>query len=311
MPRPIPAISIDRRVPEPFESKWLSWIGPWSFHSFIGQMEDERDPTIDYPNHYLWGMRGEVRPAIIEGLEIGFFRILQLGGEGRTKSLNMWIDAFLSQDNETDTEQPGNQLAGIDLRWTISNQPIALYCQVVGEDEEKFFSRSTFFQYGIEGWKNLSNSTLRVFVEYSDLTTYWWTGDPRTRNITYGHHIYGEGYRHFGRPIGHWSDQDSQTISVGALIQSFNGIGWVLHSRAGDLNSSPLENEPPHNGFFGSNSISNEVTTEYFSCEIFNARQYPNFNLSVYTLLGWESLKPENLSQNFGFSSFLCLVKSF
>ena len=47
---------------EPFETKWLSWIGPWSFHSFIGQMEDERDPTIDYPNHYLWGMRGGVRP---------------------------------------------------------------------------------------------------------------------------------------------------------------------------------------------------------------------------------------------------------
>ena len=43
--RPIPAISIDRRVAEPFETKWLSWIGPWSFHSFIGQMEKE-DRTI-------------------------------------------------------------------------------------------------------------------------------------------------------------------------------------------------------------------------------------------------------------------------
>ena len=81
--RPIPAISIDRRVPEPFETKWLSWIGPWSFHSFIGQMEDERDTSIDYPNHYLWGMRGEVRPTLIDGLEIGFFRTLQLGGDGR------------------------------------------------------------------------------------------------------------------------------------------------------------------------------------------------------------------------------------
>ena len=29
--RPISAISIERRVPEPFETKWLSWIGPWSF----------------------------------------------------------------------------------------------------------------------------------------------------------------------------------------------------------------------------------------------------------------------------------------
>ncbi|MBT5916588.1 MAG: hypothetical protein HOH60_09585, partial [Opitutae bacterium] len=36
--RPIPAISLDRRIAEPFENKWLSWIGPWSFHSFIGRM---------------------------------------------------------------------------------------------------------------------------------------------------------------------------------------------------------------------------------------------------------------------------------
>ena len=48
--RPIPAISLDRRIKEPFESKWLSWIGPWSFHSFIGRLEKER--TISSP--YLW-----------------------------------------------------------------------------------------------------------------------------------------------------------------------------------------------------------------------------------------------------------------
>ena len=45
--RPIPAVSFDRRVPEPFENKWLSWIGPWSFHSFIGRMEKQR--TIANP----------------------------------------------------------------------------------------------------------------------------------------------------------------------------------------------------------------------------------------------------------------------
>ncbi|MFL2912638.1 MAG: capsule assembly Wzi family protein, partial [Opitutales bacterium] len=161
--RPIPAISIDRRVPEPFETKWLSWIGPWSFHSFIGKMEDERDTSIDYPNHYLWGMRGEVAPTIVDGLEIGFFRMLQLGGDGRTNSLKMWIDGFLSQDNETDTEQPGNQLAGIDFHWKLLDAPIALYGQVVGEDEDNFLPNSLMFQYGFEGWAKLNDSTLRIF----------------------------------------------------------------------------------------------------------------------------------------------------
>ena len=88
--------------------------------------------------------------------------------------------------------------------------PIALYGQVVGEDEDNFLPNCLAFQYGLEAWKNFGRSTMRLFAEYADLTSYWWTGDPRTRNITYGHHIYGEGYRYRGRPVGHWGDQDSQ-----------------------------------------------------------------------------------------------------
>ena len=44
-------------------------------------------------------MRGEVRPTIVKGLEIGFFRMIQLGGEGRPEGFGTWADAFLSQDN--------------------------------------------------------------------------------------------------------------------------------------------------------------------------------------------------------------------
>jgi hypothetical protein len=311
--RPIPAISFDRRVPEPFETKWLSWIGPWSFHSFIGQMEDERGGAFvtDYPNHYLWGMRGEIRPCLIDGLEIGFFRMLQLGGDGRTNSLNMWIDGFLSQDNETDTEQPGNQLAGIDLRWKVFDLPVALYGQVVGEDEDKFFPNALLFQYGIEGWKDFGDANLRFFAEYADLTSYWWTGDPRTRNITYGHHIYGEGYRYRGRPIGHWGDQDSQILSLGGLLQRKDGIGWGATLRTGELNAGPLRNAPPHQGGTGASSVSNGVTSDYFSIDIFNARQYPQYGLSVHTSLGWESLKPQGGINDDGISGFLSLTRTF
>ncbi len=63
-----------------------------------------------------------------------------------------------------------NQLAGIDLRWKVLDLPVALYGQVAGEDEDNFFPNSLLFQYGIEGWKDLGSSTLRVFAEYADLT---------------------------------------------------------------------------------------------------------------------------------------------
>ena len=95
---------------------------------------------------------------------------------------------------------------------------IAFYGQIVGEDEDKFLPNCLMFQYGAEGWLKLDDSTSRIFAEYADLTSYWWTNDPRTRNISYGHHIYKDGYRYRGRPIGHWADQDSQILSFGGLF---------------------------------------------------------------------------------------------
>ena len=58
---------------------------------------------------------------------------------GRDVRFKSFIDAFLSQDNYgantglTDrSKEPGNQLAGIDLRWKVLDAPIALYGQVAG-----------------------------------------------------------------------------------------------------------------------------------------------------------------------------------
>ncbi len=303
--RPLPAISIDRRIAEPFETKWLSWIGPWSLHSFIGTMEEER--TV--PKPYLWGMRGEVKPTILGGLEIGFFRMIQLGGQGRPEDLSTWADAFLSQDNygantrnDDLSNEPGNQLAGIDLRWQPIDSPFALYGQVVGEDEDKFLPNCLMFQYGIETWTNLEDSTLRAFAEYADLTSYWWTDDPRTRNITYGHHIYNDGYRYRGRPVGHWADQDSQIWSLGWVMQKKNGIGWGTTIRTGKLNED---------GAGTTSSVSASTSTDYFSIDVFNSRKYPAYGLSVKTSFGWESLNPAGAKKDDGLAGYLTLTRTF
>ena len=36
--RPIPSLTIDRVFTDAFESKWLSWIGPWDLSVMFGQM---------------------------------------------------------------------------------------------------------------------------------------------------------------------------------------------------------------------------------------------------------------------------------
>ncbi len=57
--RPIPAIALDRESSRPFESKWLSWIGPWRFSTFMGRMEEHREDR-DHP--WLFGTRLSFRP---------------------------------------------------------------------------------------------------------------------------------------------------------------------------------------------------------------------------------------------------------
>lgn len=278
--RPIPAISLDRRVPEAFETKWLSWVGPWSFHSFIGRMEKER--TI--PNPYLWGIRVELSPTIWDGLDVGLFRIMQLGGDGRPEGFSTWVDAFLSQDNysvnskyQDRSMEPGNQLAGLDLRWKPWDAPLAIYSQIVGEDEDKFLPNALMFQYGVETWFELSSGTARIFVEYADLTSTWWTDDPHIRNISYEHTIYSTGYRYLGRPVGHWADTDSKILSIGGLRLNNNGSGWGMNVRTGDLNEDGS----------GGNSVSNGIATDYFSVEVFNALVKDKSNIKVYTSIGW------------------------
>ena len=253
-------------------------------------------------------MRGEIKPTILNGLEVGFFRMMQLGGEGRPEGFSTWIDAFLSQDNygantgnNDRSKEPGNQLAGIDLRWKVFDAPIALYGQLVGEDEDKFLPNCLMFQYGVEGWRKIGESTLRIFAEYADLTSYWWTDDPRTRNISYGHHIYLDGYRYRGRPIGHWSDQDSQMLSLGGLLLDHEGNNWGATLRTGELNEDVL----------GRNTVSDNISTDYFSFDIFNARHYPRYDLSVHTSLGWESLEPNGGQKDEGLSGFLSLTRIF
>jgi len=232
--------------------------------------------------------------------------MMQLGGGGYPSNLSVWVDAFLSQDNFHANQvgkstEPGNQLAGLDLRWRVLDLPLAVYGQVAGEDEDNFFPEALFFQYGLEAWKDWGNTTYRLFVEYVDLTSYWWTGDPKTRNVTYNHGRYRDGFRYLGRPIGHWADTDSQILSIGGLLQRADGVGWGATLRSGKLNEDGG----------GINSVSDSTSTDYFSFDIFNARQYPQYGLSVHTSLGWESLKPQGGTKDDGISGFLSLTRTF
>ena len=115
--RPIPAFSIDRNFTDTFHTKWLSWLGPWDLAVHFGQMESDRH----VPNARFFGLRFNFKP--IPSLEIGLSRAAQWCGDGRPCDFDTFLDLLLGKDNRGDDgttpdDEPGNQLAGIDFRWS-------------------------------------------------------------------------------------------------------------------------------------------------------------------------------------------------
>ena len=147
---PIPANSIERNFTDPFLSKWLRWRGPWDLAVHFGRFESARH----IPNARFFGLRFNFRP--LPSLEIDLFRTAQWCGDGRPCGFDTFIDLLLGPDNVGDNgivsgDEPGNQLAGIDLRWAgrFFGRPIAVYGQFIGEDEAGGFPSHYLGQLGL------------------------------------------------------------------------------------------------------------------------------------------------------------------
>jgi len=239
--RPVPAVMVQRQMSLPFESRWLSWIGPWSFNAFFGQLESGRV----VPDAKLLGMRVSFRPLV--NLEIGLSRTAQWGGEGRPENLRSLGRLLLGQDNRGDdvtvNEEPGNQLAGYDLRWAFSvfERPLAAYFQLIGEDEAGLLPSRFIGQLGFETWGVLPDNLgdYRLTVEYADTAVNFFEGDPLF-NTAYAHSIYQSGYRYYGRSLGHGLDRDARQLSVGMIVHDQAERVWQAVVRYGELDRDTL-----------------------------------------------------------------------
>ena len=137
--RPMPTIMIERATAQAFDTKWLSWIGPWRMSFGMSQMEHERE-DIDAPLFMAW--RFEIMP--LKNLDIGISRTAQFCGEQLPCSWEVFRNVLVGNDNAgidvAPEDEPGNQMAGFDMRWSspIGNWPYAIYAQYIGEDESGY-----------------------------------------------------------------------------------------------------------------------------------------------------------------------------
>ena len=237
--RPRPGVGLQRNGTQAFNTKWLSWLGPWSFTTFMDWLDDERE----IEDALLFGARFSFRP--VSGLEIGLSRTAQWCGEGRPCDFSTFLNLLVGNDNRdvnVDPEdEPGNQLAGIDIRWTLPRQiPLAVYVQWIGEDGRQgtALPGSWLRQAGIEYWGNIGGSRHKTYFEVSDTACHdggLGSADVQP-NCAYNHEIYRTGYRYGGAAIGHSTDGDSQSYSLGSTLVQTDGHSWNFLVRQLEIN---------------------------------------------------------------------------
>jgi hypothetical protein len=283
--RPIPALTLERNYSDPFTWPVLKWFGPWRAIISVGALEDDRD---DFDETRFFAARVTFKPW--KHLEIGLSRTAQWCGEGRPCDAETFWDLLTGQDNDQDPSlQPGNQLAGYDVRLSSPwrSAPVALYGQMIGEDEAGFLPSKFLGLFGLEHWGSVGGGSYRVRVEYGDTSCSFSHAEPEF-DCAYESTIYTEGYRFRGRSIGHSMDSDGRLASFGALYVEGDGDAWELRVRAADLNRDATTSEPNH-------TVAPLATT-LDSIDLLHQRDI--FGGRLTAALGFERRETESLSSS-------------
>jgi hypothetical protein len=209
---PFYGIGLQRASAERSDSRWLSWMGPWSYELFIAGDDD----TID---SYLVGMRITMRPFSL--LEIGLARTAQWGGRGRPQSFDSFLRMLASRGVNPNTpveqaQDPSNGMAGFDLRLRCgSTVPCAFYAQLIGENATRNHPSDFLGLYGLESWS--ADGRHRWFAEFAATICGGAYGYYPERPCAYRNFAYPDGYTHAGRWMGSAIGADSRVTTLGWL----------------------------------------------------------------------------------------------
>lgn len=215
--KPVIGVTMQRDTQAAPTSQYLSWIGPWQYQLFAGQLDDYKA----VPDTKLIGMRLTASPT--DWLEVGASRTFMWGGDGRPESLSSLWDAIKgTKDNGgTGNPDPANQLGGFDARVNLAplvNAPVSIYGQYIGEDEAGGLPAKNMYLAGADFASSLNTTNMgtmpyQLYTEWTDTRT---SGD--VRGISYSHTNYTDGYYQYGYPLGYALGGDTESIAVGGKL---------------------------------------------------------------------------------------------
>jgi hypothetical protein len=193
---------------------------------------------------------------------------------------NVGIDA-------TPENEPGNQMAGFDLRWRspLGNLPYAVYAQYIGEDESSYLPAKYIKQLGLEVWKPIADGGFVLgYFEYASTTCSANTSRGPYYNCAYNQGRFSwDGYRYKGRVIGYSSDRDAENWAMGASYSAASGALWTATARRSRLNRDDFDDPR--------NTVAS-VPTSYDALEFSWKGRLLGEQFSVD--LGVESIEPAN-----------------
>jgi Capsule assembly protein Wzi len=288
--RPIPSVTLERNYTDPFTSKWLSWIGPWRASIAMGRAESQDVPVTDVR---FFAARVNFKPR--PWLEFGLTRTAQWCGGDRECNWSTFVDMVLGNDNQQQADgtagnQPGNQMAGYDMRlrspWRAL--PLVFYTQWIGEDEAGGLPSTFIGQFGLETWGHWGLGTWRLRAEYSDTTCNFTRSNPDF-GCAYRNTLYPQGYAYRGRIIGASMDNDSRMYTLAGLMTLAKGDFLSVTVRRAQINRDG-----------GSHEIS-EVPLDVDNVELRYSREFGAGNIGVG--IGYEepATRPDSTSPVHGF----------
>ena len=211
---PVTGITMQRDEQSAPTSQYLSWVGPWQYQLFAGQLEDYEA----IPEAKLFGARLAASP--LPWLEVGASRTFMWGGEGRPESFSSFGDAVLGTKDNADNGDvdgdPANQLGGFDAKVRLAsliNVPASIYGQYVGEDEAGGLPAKNMYLAGADYASEAYGKPYQLYAEYTDTRT-----SGEVQGVSYDHGTYTDGYYQQGYPLGYALGGDAESVAVGGRL---------------------------------------------------------------------------------------------
>lgn len=204
--RPPLGISVQRNYSDVSKLAAFSWLGTWTFNSFIGELDDQREVN----DTRVVGLSFSFKPH--QSLEISLRNVSLWGGDDQSESISGLFNNVFADQTEKNLNQNGDRRAGLDFRWRLPiSQPLSLYTSLYGESESKFLPEKSTQQMGLTSSFIWFKTHWKYFIEYTD------TSLNGQFNQAYESDVYLTGYRYNGLAIGSTYDNDSKAIALGFI----------------------------------------------------------------------------------------------